>query len=240
MKSLEEFEFWLPKAQQNEDEQLPFVWEVMKTPYVAFHYQAIVDEKTPREFRDDLWHRFDEHGEEGALFLLSKLDKGEDADSHADIIFCLGKMADERKIQKERTLNYARKFANAENAFLRNHAIIVLGWIGGSGDLPLLADHLLNDPDAQCRTWSATSFMQMWFRRKSRALVDKVLPLLWKALQRETDWFATGCMIDVVQTLTRKRFGLSQKSIDNVEIDRIELAKGKVERYFKKLFNEPV
>jgi hypothetical protein len=240
MKSLEEFESWLPKVRQNEDEQLPFVWEIMKTPYVAFHYQAIVDAKTPREFRDDLWHRFDEHGEEGALFLLSKLDRDEDADCHADIIFCLGKMADERKIQKERTLNYARKFTNAENAFLRNRAIIVLGWIGGSGDFPLLADHLLNDPDAKCRTWSATAFMQMWFRRKNRALVDKALPLLWKALQQETDWFATGCIIDVVQTLTQKRFGLSQKSIDNVEIDRIELAKGKVERYFKKMFNESV
>jgi hypothetical protein len=234
MKTLEEFASWLEKAQKDEDEQLPFVWEIMGSPYVEFHYSAITDKDTNDEFRGDLWHRFDEHGEEGASFLLSKLDGGEDADFQADIIFCLGKMADERGAQKERVLAWARKLADSPDGWRRNRAIIVLGWIGQMKDIPLLAEHLLHDADAKCRAWSATSFMQMWFRRKSRSLVEKALPLLRQALRQETDHFAVGCMVDVVQTLTQKRFGLSQKAIDHVEKEKIDAAKSKVERYFQR------
>jgi hypothetical protein len=111
-----------------------------------------------------------------------------------------------------------------------------LGWIGTSADIPLLASHLLNDTNDKCRAWSATSFMQMWFRRKSQTLVDKALPYLWQAIQQEKDYFALGCMINVVQTLTGKRFGLSQKSIDDIDKEKIDAAKMKIERYFKKLY----
>ena len=33
MKDLKEFENWYKIAQKNEDEQLKFVWEIMKSPY---------------------------------------------------------------------------------------------------------------------------------------------------------------------------------------------------------------
>ena len=147
----------------------------------------------------------------------------------------MGRLADQQKIAKERTLEYARKFADAADDFLRDRAIIVLGWIGGEEDIPLLGKHLLNDTNAKCRTWSATSFMQMYFRIKSQSLVDKALPLLKQAISQETDYFALGCMIDVVKELTGKTFGLPQYAIDNVDKEKIDDAKLKVERFFKKL-----
>jgi hypothetical protein len=234
MKELKDFENWYKIAQNDEDEQMEFVWEIMKSPYVEYHYSLITNKNTSEEFRDELWSRFEEHREKGAELLLSKLDSNEDTDFHPDIIFYLGILADRPKIEKERTLEYARKFANADNDYLRDRALIVLGWIGGIQDIPLLGEHLLNDTNAKCRTWSATSFMQMYFRRKSQSLVEKALPFLKQAISQETDYFALGSMINVVKELTGKKFDLPQYAIDNIDTERIDAAKLKVERFFKK------
>ena len=233
MKTQKEFEDWYKTAQKNKGEQLEFVWSIMKSPYTEYHYSLMTDKNTSEEFRRDLWWRFDEHRERGAELLLSKLDKNEDTAFHPEIIFCLGRFADRPKIEKERTLSYARKFANADDDFLRDRAIIVLGWIGDIADIPLLGDHLLNDTNAKCRAWSASSFMQMYFRSKSPSLVDKALPYLKQAVSQETDYLALACMIDVVKELTGKNFGLPRYAIDNVDKEKIDNAKLKVERFFK-------
>jgi len=198
----------------------------------------MTDKSINEKFRFNLWHRFDEHREKGAELLLSKLDNNEDVEFYPEIIFCLGRLADNPKIEKERTLEYARKFANADSDFLRDRSIIVLGWIGDIQDIPLLGEHLLNDTNTKCRTWSATSFMQMYFRKKSQSVVDKALPFLKQAISQETDYFALGCMIDVVKELTGKKFDLPQYAIDNVDKEKIDNAKLKVEQYFKKLYKE--
>ena len=214
------------------------LWEIAKSPYTEYHYSLMIDKNISEKFRNDLWWNFPKHREKGAELLFSKLDKNEDTDFHPEIIFCLGEIADNQRIEKERTLTYARKFANADSDFLRDRAIIVLGWIGGIQDIPLLGEHLLNDTNAKCRTWSATSFMQMYFRRKSKSLVDKALTLLKQAISQETDYFALGCMIDVVKELTGKKFDLPKYAIDNVDKDKIDAAKLKVERFFKKLYTK--
>ena len=251
MKTLKEFEDWYKRIVKTdkinkvkrffkadcEDEYNEFVWEIMESPYTEYHYSLITNKNTSEEFRRDLWNRFDEHREKGAKLLLSKLDNNEDTDFHPDIIFYLGILAD-KKIEKERTLEYARKFTNSDNDYLRDRAIIVLGWIGDIQDISLLGEHLLNDKNAKCRAWSATSFMQMNFRLKSQLLVDKALPYLRQAISQETDYFASGCMIDVVKELTGKKFDLPQYAIDNIDKERINNAKLKVERFFKKLYNE--
>ena len=236
MTDLKQFEEWYKAARKDEDKQLEFVWEIMNSPYTEYYYSLIVSKDTSEKFRGKLWSRFDEQREKGAELLLSKLDNNEDTAFHPDIMFCLGDIADEHKIEKERTLEYARKFADAADDSLREKAIIVLGWIGGVGDVPLLGRHLLGDTNAKCRTWSASSFMQMFFRRKSQSLVDKALPLLKQAISQETDYFALGCMIDVVGELTGKNFGLPRYAIDNADAEKIDAAKAKVERFFKKLY----
>ena len=226
---LDELQQWIEDLKSGKrDDKNKFVWSVMKSPFVAYHYSLWKDTNLDGEFRRDLRYRFDEHREKGAEFLLSKLDKNEDAEFYPEIIYCLGNLAD-KKIEKERTLEYARKFAHSDNDFLRDRALIVLGWIGNDNDIPLLGEHLLNDANAKCRTWSATSFMQMYFRRKSQSIVDKALLYLKQAISQETDYFALGCMIDAVKELTGKNFDLPQHAIGNIDKERIDKAKLKVE-----------
>ncbi|MDR0466083.1 MAG: hypothetical protein LBH94_01860, partial [Deltaproteobacteria bacterium] len=64
------------------------------------------------------------------------------------------------------------------------------------------------------------------------------LPYLKQAISQEKDYFALGCMIDVVKTLTGKNFNLPQYAIDSVDKEKIDNAKLKVERFFKKLYGE--
>jgi len=239
MKDLKQFEQWLKKARKEEDEQLPFVWEIMRSPFVEYHYSLCKDKSLDADFRRNLRSRFDEHHEEGQALLLSKLDNKEDVDFHGEIIFMLGKLNDNRnRPDKDKVREYARKLALSSDSYTRDRAIIALGWIGTMKDIPLLADRLFNDENNKCRTWAATSFMQMWFRNKNSKLVDKVLPYLYQAIKTEKDYFALGCIINTVKELTKKSFGLSQTNIDNVNIEKIEEAKLKVERYFKKLYKE--
>ena len=236
MKSLKEFEKWYNQVNCKDDDiaQLNFVWEIMKSPYTEFYYSLIINKNTNNKFRSNLWSRFDEPREKAVELLLSKLDRNEDTEFHPDIIFHLGIIADRQKAEKERIVEYARKFADAADDFLRDRAIIVLGWIGGIKDIPLIGNHLLHDTNAKCRAWSATSFMQMYFRRKSKSLVEKALTYLEQAILQETDYFALGCMIDVVKELSGKKFDLPQYAIDNVDKERIDAAKIKVERFFAK------
>jgi len=237
--SLDELKQWIKDLKSGKrDDENKFVWSIMRSPFVEYHYSLITDKETSEDFYQHLWLRFEEHREKGAEFLLSKLDNNEDVGFHASIIFCLGKLADKYKIEKERTLEYARKFAHSNDDLLRETAIIVLGWIGNEQDIPLLGENLLNDTNAKCRTWSATSFMQMNFRLKSKSLVDKALLYLKQAISQETDYFALGSMIDVVKELTGKEFDLAQYAINNIDKERIDNAKLKVEQFFKKLYNE--
>jgi hypothetical protein len=236
MKTLQELKEWYHKVNCSGDEfeQLEFVWEIMKSPHTEYHYSVATDKNTAEYFRGELWTRFDEHREEGAKLLLSKLDNNEDADVQAEMIFCLGKIADEQKIEKERTLAFVRKFANAENDFLRDRAIIVLGWIGEIKDIALIGNHLLNDTNAKCRAWAASSFMQMSFRRKSKSLAEKALSYLKQAITQETDYFVLGVIIEAVSSLTGKKFGLPRYAIDNLDKEKIDIAKVKVERLLSK------
>jgi len=239
---LDEYKQWLADLKSGKrSDDMEFVWSITKSPFVEYHYSLWKDKSLDEEFRLDLMHRFEDHKDVGATLLLSKLDNNEDVDLHADILFSLGSF----KAEQKRTLEYARKFANAEDDYLRDRAIIVLGWIGSEKDVPLLGERLLNDANAKCRTWSATSFMQMYFRRKSKSLVEKALPYLKQAISQEKNYFALGVMIDVVKELTGKKFGLPQYVIDNANVadnkidssdkEKIEAAKAKVERFFKKI-----
>src|SRR5690554_8143505 len=93
------------------------------------------DPKLDEEFRRDLAFRFNEHGEEAEDFLISKLDNNQDTAFQADIIFHLGRL---NKKHKAKILDYARKFAESEDYYKRDRAIIVLGWIGTIEDTEIL------------------------------------------------------------------------------------------------------
>jgi hypothetical protein len=90
MKTITEFEYWHKKAQINEDEQLPFVWELMRSTYTEYHYSLIINKDTSDKFRSNLWHRFDEHREYYQM-ILDRLSNGGKIKEEHRLLFVQGK-----------------------------------------------------------------------------------------------------------------------------------------------------
>lgn len=237
MKNLDEFKNWLNllKGEQDPD-YLPFVWELMNSPYVEYHYSLLKDKELDKEFRFDLQNRFDEHKQAAQSLLLSKLESNEDTELFGDIITMLGTLNDrENLIDRSKVIYYARKLSQSTDDYIREKSIIVLGWIGSEKEFNLLADILLNDQNSKCRAWAASSFMQLSFRHDD---INFQLPLtyLYEAINQERDIFTLGVIIEAIQVLTKKRFGLSKKAIDALDQDKIISAKNKILKFYSNQF----
>lgn len=235
MKQLHEFEEWFAKIQsgENKSDEMKFVWELMKTPYVEYHYRLLKDENVNESFKVSLGSRFNEHKEAGEIFLLSKLENNLDVKFHGEIIFQLGRF---KGIHKAKTLQHVRRFTKSADNSVRNNAIIVLGWLGETEDTEILSERLITDINSACRAGAASSFMQMWFRLKSDEVKIKAFKSYQQSLKIENDHFVTGCIVDAIQTIGQKKFGLSQKNLSFLEIDKIGASKIKAERFLDKLF----
>ncbi|MGB4810896.1 MAG: HEAT repeat domain-containing protein [Methylophilaceae bacterium] len=233
MKDLSELKNWLERICESnlENEKLDFVWEIMKSPYVEFHYDLLNDKTLDDHFKRDLASRFNEHGEKAENLLFSKLDKNEDVDFHGNIIFLLGKI---KSKNKTKVLAYARKLAEDENDFTRERAIIVLGWVGAMGDTKMIAQHLLQDKNAKCRAWSASSFMQMWFKNESVLIKKKAFVAYKKALPYENDYLVLSIILSSIRTIGKTKLGISQTALDKLDIEKIEIAKIKAMKFLDK------
>ncbi|WP_299326258.1 hypothetical protein [uncultured Maribacter sp.] len=55
-----------------------FVWEIMKSPYVEYHYNLITNKTLNNGFRRDLASRFKERQDKAEDFLIDKLEQNED------------------------------------------------------------------------------------------------------------------------------------------------------------------
>ena len=237
MKELFEFKNWLKEIAEKklEDESHKFVWELMKSPYVEFHYELLKDGNISESFRQILSSRFDEHGVEGEDFLISKLDSNQDIEFQATIIFLLGKI---NKKHKSKILDYARKFTESENDDKRDRAIIVLGWIGTIKDVEIFGQHLLEDENSKCRAWSASSFMQMWFKNESETIKKKAFESYKLALTKESDPFVISVMLSAIRVMGKIKLGISQTSLDELDFEKIEFSKIKAIRFLDKYLKQ--
>ena len=222
-------------------EQLNFLWKLMRSPHTQYHYSLMIREDISEQFRKILWSRFDEHGENAEEILISKLEHSEDALYHGDMIFLLGKIADTRNSKnKDKILNLVKQSSTSPDDYLRDRAIIVLGWIGTNAELPILIDRLQNDKNSKCRAWAASSFMQMDFRLKRKGLsVDEgsVITALHEAMINEDDYFALGTYIFVLQEITGKNFRLSHRAAECIDVEKIEKSKKSALNFLKKWEN---
>lgn len=237
MKELKEFEVWFEQVKNDKIEQISFVFEIMKSPYVEYHYSLIKDKRLSEGFRRNLIDRFDEHQEKGQLFLLSKLDNNEDVFLHPEIIYMLGKLNDgKNRPDKNKVVAYARQLLLSPDDYTRDRAIIVLGWIGSNSELPLLVNCLLHDTNSKCRAWASSSFMQMNFRLKRMGQhIDEqiIFPALQKAITSETDYFALGTYIISLQEIITKKW-LSGIAAERINVQKIEIAKKSAINFLKK------
>jgi HEAT repeat protein len=201
--NLEEYKTWFKDIiTGKKNNEMEFVWSIMKSPYTAYHYDLLLHkDNINKDFFRSLRSRFDEHGEEGKEFLLAKLDNNEDEHFHGEIIFMLGLFR--RKYPDQRIQAYARKLITSENDYTRNRAVIVLGWVGDENDLKILDSVLSNESNNETRGWSATSMMQMYFRLPQ--IKDKALEVLQKYLENENDNFVLDCILVSIQVLLNKK-----------------------------------
>lgn len=233
MKTLTEFKNWLKDITEKnlENEQLDFVWEIMKSPYVEFHYELLKDQSLSSDFRRSLSGRFNMHGESAEDFLISKLNNNEDIEFHGEIIFLIGKI---NKKYKSEILAYARSLAENTNDYTRDRALIVLGWIGTINDTEILRNHLLNDTNSKCRAWSASSYMQMWFKNESELLKSRAFEAYQDALKKETDYFVTSTILTAIREIGKTKLGISQTVLNELDVDKIDSAKLKAIRFLEK------
>ena len=234
MKEIRDFEKWYKEVNCSKEkiEMIKFTAELLRTPYTEYYYSIMINKNTNKFLKDTLWQRFYDH-KDADIFLLNKLENKLDTEFHGEIIYCLGKIIDQKNNnQKTTVLEYTKEFTNNSNENTREKAVIILGWIGGNEEIDLLGNILLNDTHNKCRAWASTSFMQMSFRRKIN--LEKVLPYLYKSIKQEQDSFVNECIIDTLQELTKKKFGLRKKDLDTDNTEAINNSKIKVIKYFEK------
>ena len=93
---------------------------------------------------------------------------------------------------------------------------------------------MLNDSDALCRAWSATSLMQMSFHRVDKEIIcKKTKNVFSQAIEKEKDLYACGIMIEAAQILFSKRW-ISSSAVENTELEKIEKARKTAVRFLSK------
>ena len=233
-KTIDEYKNWISEIKSNKrDDKMDFIFSIMKSPYVEYHYNLLKDKMLDDNFKRDLGFRFNEHKESGAIFLLGKLKKNIDADFQGEIIFMLGRLAE---YNKKETLKYARNLTNSKDDFTRDRALIVLGWIGGAKEFYILKNRLLNDLNTNCRACSASSFMQMWFNRKSKKLREFALNTYKEALEKESNYFVLSTIIESIREIEDKKFKISQTNLDDLNKIEIDKAKRRIINHTNKTF----
>ncbi|PIE78777.1 MAG: hypothetical protein CSA15_06060 [Candidatus Delongbacteria bacterium] len=231
MKTLEEYKDWLEDIKLGKTDKyayLDFGWELMRSPYTAYHYSLIFDESLNEEFKNHLKSCFDKHVD-AEDFLFEKLENNKDVTRQGELIFLAGQVA---KKHKKKILEYAITFTDSKDDYTRDRALIVLGWIGGVAQTKILENHLLNDTDTECRAWSASSYMQMWFNR--RKVKEKAYQAFEKALPKETEPFVIAAILDTIREIGKTKLGISQKALDDEDMEKMLIAKEKAMRHIKR------
>ena len=125
-------------------------------------------------------------------------------------------------------------FLNINDEIFRRKIIIAFGWVGTSKEIDLLTKQMLNDSDALCRAWSATSLMQMSFHRVDKEIIcKKTKNVFSQAIEKEKDLYACGIMIEAAQILFGKRW-ISSSAVENIEFEKIEKARKTAVRFLSK------
>ena len=92
----------------------------------------------------------------------------------------------------------------------------------------------MTDQDALCRSWSASSLIQLSFHQvKKEILMEKTKDLFSEAITEEKDLQACALMIEASQVLFGKRW-IPTSAVEKLEIEKIEKARKSAIRFLKK------
>ena len=219
--------------------RIKFIADLGSCKEIAYHYELICkDWKEDKKFHIE--NSFDRHGREGTEFLFEMLSKIEDEKIKIFSAFLIAEVLSKLK-HREFYLSFCsqlipilKTLLNINDEILRRKIIIAFGWVGTSKEIDLLTKQMLNDSDALCRAWSATSLMQMSFHRVDKEIIcEKTKNIFIQAIEKEKDLYACGIMIEAAQILFGKRW-ISSSAVENTELEKIEKARKTAVRFLSK------
>ena len=169
---------------------------------VAYHYRLLRD-RANRDLYFELRAAFEKRLPAAEAFLLEALDAEKDPAMRADVLHLLGIA----RCPSARDL--ALRLATDIDEKVRDTASYVLGWVGTRDDLrTVLTDRLLHDPSPLVRGDAASALRQVVYRLPRAK--DDAVKALKEALNQESHEQVQASIIATLQTLLKKRFGLTE------------------------------
>ena len=232
--------------------RIRFIAELGASSDIEGHFRLIC--RTWKEEKNlRLESSFDRHGEEGLRFLLGRLSQAkisdallkeqQASDKLREAVFTAYLLAEILSQGRhrayfpsycEKLLPFLLRFIETEDDFLREKCLIALGWVAGEWEIPFLTRKMLEDRDALCRAWAASSLMQMSFHRVNGAILqEETKKDFAKAIQEEENLQACGIMIEAAQTLFSKKW-LSASALEAEDATQIEKARRSAVRFLLK------
>ena len=242
----------LEKENFPDGRRIRFIAELGASSDIEGHFRLIC--RTWKEENNlRLESSFDRHGEEGLRFLLGRLKKAEISDALLQreeaseelreavfTAYLLSEILSQGRHREffssycEELLPFLLRFSETEEDFLREKCLIALGWVAGEREIPFLTGKMLEDRDAFCRAWAASSLMQMSFHRVNGAILqEETKKDFAKAIEEEKDLQASGIMIEAAQTLFSKKW-LSASALEAEDEAQIEKARRSAVRFLLK------
>ena len=242
----------LEKENFPDGKRIRFIAELGASSNIEGHFRLICRSwKEEKNLR--LESSFDRHGEEGIRFLLERLrqmeitdallEEQEASEELREAVFTAYLLAEILSQGRHRSyypsyceelLPFLLRLLETKEDFLREKCLIALGWIAGEREIPFLTRKMLEDRDALCRAWAASSLMQMSFHRVSGVILqEKTKKDFAKAIQEEQNLQASGIIIEAAQTLFSKKW-LSASALDAEDEVQIEKARRSAVRFLTK------
>ena len=242
----------LEKENFPDGKRIRFIAELGASSNIEGHFRLIC--RTWKEEKNlRLESSFERHGEEGIRFLLERLRQTEITDAllqreeasedFREAVFTAYLLAEILSQGRHRSyypsyseelLPFLLRFSETEEDFLREKCLIALGWVAGEREIPFLTRKMLEDRDALCRAWAASSLMQMSFHRVNGAILqEETKKDFAKAIEEEKNLQASGIIIEAAQTLFSKKW-LSASALEAEDEAQIEKARRSAVRFLLK------
>ena len=246
----------LEKENFPDGKRIKFIAELGASSNIEGHFQLICRSwKEEKNLR--LESSFDRHGEEGLRFLLERLrqtditdallEKQEASEEASEELreavftaYLLAEILSQGRHRAyfpsycEKLIPFLLRFIETEEDYLREKCLIALGWVAGEREIPFLTRKMLEDRDALCRAWAASSLMQMSFHRVNGAILqEETKKDFAKAIEEEKDLQASGIMIEAAQTLFSKKW-LTASALEAEDEAQIEKARRSALRFLLK------
>ena len=220
-------------------ETLKFSFELGSSTDIDLHFKLYcIDQNNPRGKRGNPENHFEKHGPDGIDYLRGLLyDPDREKASNAAYLMAevIRKLRWSGRDEAEQDLRRGLVQLSSEGKpEIRRKSIIALGWVGTENEIPLLCEHLLNDDDALCRAWSASSFLQMCGRVPAEVIQSMTRDALLQCLMSEEDAFACGVAIEACGTVWNKKMRLSSLDVENRNEASIAKAKKRAISFLQK------